>query len=193
MASFLERNSKAINTASSALLAVICLLMYALLGVLYVSPAAFGIDSFVHPPAQPSPQVVVSICAALLAAATGALVTRCVEHSFWLKLSRPVARERRLAMAGVRDLAEWTVSPLRRFTYLFDGSDLPLRPAGVLLLAGHRTTVGHLRDHRQHHQHDTRPPHQHRPVRRLARRLQQPLQRWQLPRHPRYRRRHCCA
>lgn len=134
MASFLERNSKAINTASSAFLALICLLMYALLALLYLSPTVFGIDSFVHPPAQPSPQVVVSICTALLAAATGALVTRCVEHSFWLKLSMPVARERRLTMANVRDLAEWTVSPLRRFTYLFDGSDLPLRPAGVLLL-----------------------------------------------------------
>lgn len=135
MASFFERHSKAINVVCSIALAVACLLMYVLLVILYLDPAVFGVDSLVHPSSQPSPQVIVALCSAFLVAASSALVTRCVEQFFWLKLSQPVDPDQTLTMGEVRDLAEWTVSPLRRFLYLFNGTSWVLKPTGILLLA----------------------------------------------------------
>ncbi|KFG79489.1 hypothetical protein MANI_021747 [Metarhizium anisopliae] len=120
-------------TASLALVSLVC---YILLIILYVQPKLYHIPSLVYVDGSSSikPSVAVSLITATLAAATSALITRCVEHSLWLKLA-PRHAGSPLTVRETRHLAQWTVSPLARLTYPVHGGFQLLKISGVLLLA----------------------------------------------------------
>lgn len=120
-------------TVSLALVSLVC---YILLIILYVQPGLYHIPSLVYVDGSSSikPSVAVSLITAILAAATSALITRCVEHSLWLKLV-PGHAGSPLTVRETRHLAQWTVSPLARLTYAVRGGVRLLKISGVLLLA----------------------------------------------------------
>ncbi|KAL1887237.1 hypothetical protein Cpir12675_006635, partial [Ceratocystis pirilliformis] len=103
------------------------------------------IDSLTNPDKTSiKPTVAVSLISVVLKAATAALITRCVEHSLWIGLSKDPNREgldAALTVGEMRRLAQWAVSSLGQFLYViggFQGPDkrsLLLRIAGPLLLA----------------------------------------------------------
>jgi len=101
----------------SAAIAAVRALCYALLIVLYVAPERLRIDSLLRPDAGTiiKPAAVVGLLATILAASAVTLVTRCVEHSLWLRLGPdgsgldgkvPVP----LTVGEVRRLAQWSTS-----------------------------------------------------------------------------------
>ncbi|KAL2885881.1 hypothetical protein HOO65_070343 [Ceratocystis lukuohia] len=124
---------------------MICIICYALLLIIFFSPKSFHIDSLTNPDKTSiKPTVAVSLISVVLKAATAALITRCVEHSLWIRLSKDPNREgldAALTVGEMRRLAQWAVSPLEQFLYViggFQGPDkrsLLLRIAGPLLLA----------------------------------------------------------
>ena len=81
-----------------------------------------------------SPSVVIGLIAAVFSSATSALLTRAVEHSVWLKLTPKTVRTT-LTVAECHRLAQWSVSPLGRFNYIFSGCSWSLRFGGMLLFA----------------------------------------------------------
>ena len=76
----------------------------------------------------------VGLIAAVLAAAMSALITRCFEHSFWLKLV-PGNVGSPLTIGVITRLAPWSVSSLTRLTYALNGSSWAIRTSGLVLLA----------------------------------------------------------
>lgn len=136
MEKFYQDHSKEFTILFVASQAAGCLLMYILIILLFLSPKSFSVDSLVHPSGSPSPSTVVTICATVLAILTGSLVTECVEHYFWLKITQPNLDDKdRLTVEEVRALARWTVSPIRKVIYFFTGALYYFKPVGILLLA----------------------------------------------------------
>ncbi|KFY73291.1 hypothetical protein V499_06633 [Pseudogymnoascus sp. VKM F-103] len=125
-----------LNALFTTLLAVICLVCYALLIILYVQAHLYHIPSLVNDGDTGSikPTVAVGLIAAMLAAATSALITRCVEHSFWLKLV-PGNVGSPLTVGEITRLAQWSVSPLSKLTYAFNGRSWAIKTSGLLLLS----------------------------------------------------------
>ncbi|KAJ3526223.1 hypothetical protein NM208_g11295 [Fusarium decemcellulare] len=141
----MESRGRAWQVLLSLLLLVVCIIVYALLIILFVSPKTYGLDSLVHPQkGNLTPAVAVGLLSAVLGGATSALVTRCVEHSLWITFTpKPESgtSSTDLTVAESRRLAQWTSSPLQRLTYLFGGftgaakRSWLLRVAGPLLIA----------------------------------------------------------
>jgi hypothetical protein len=131
---FLDRNSRGINIALDLCLFAACLICYALLILLFLTPSIFQLDPLVHPTRSTiKPTVVVALLNALLTAATSALVTRAVEHSFWLKLA-PRQVQKRLTIGETYQLAQWSISPLARLWYIFVGRAWALKFGGLFLI-----------------------------------------------------------
>ncbi|KAG9250836.1 uncharacterized protein F5Z01DRAFT_343249 [Emericellopsis atlantica] len=125
-----------LNLLFTVSLAIISLACYILLIMLYVRPELYHIPSLVYVVGSSSikPTVAVGLITAVLAAATSALITRCVEHSLWLKLA-PRHVRRPLTGRETRHLAQWSVSPLARLTYAVNGRFWLVKMSGLLLLA----------------------------------------------------------
>lgn len=129
---------RAVNMFYTTSLALVCLVCYILLLLLFLQPSLYHIPSLVAVGTPSSwsitPAVAVGLITAVLAAATSALVTRCVEHSLWLRLvPRPVRQT--LTAGEATRLAMWSVSPLERFIYAVTGASWLLKASGLLLLA----------------------------------------------------------
>lgn len=131
-----KRHSKTINVAATAFLAILSLLGYLLLIVLFVAPHAFHISSLVTVEnGRLSPTVAIGLITTVFSGATTALLTRAVEQHLWFRL---VAQEDSRSPVPVsaeesRRLAQWSVSPLARLLYPFSGASVPLRLGGILL------------------------------------------------------------
>ncbi|KAG8411743.1 hypothetical protein J3458_015328 [Metarhizium acridum] len=125
-----------LNILFTASLALVILACYTLLIILYVQPKLYRISSLVYVDGSSSikPSVAVSLITTVLAAATSAFITRCVEHSLWLKLV-PRLVGSPLTVRETRSLAQWTVSPLARLAYAVSGGFWLIRMSGLLLLA----------------------------------------------------------
>lgn len=103
--------------------------------VIFLSSHSLHIRSLVIVvPGEVKPAVVIALLAALLAASTAALVTRCVEQSLWLKLA-PGFSNRKLTVGESHRLAQWSVSPLARLSYLLRGHSWMLRISGIFLVS----------------------------------------------------------
>ncbi|KAF4465786.1 hypothetical protein FALBO_7360 [Fusarium albosuccineum] len=141
----MESRGRAWQVLLSLLLLVVCIIVYALLIILFVSPKTYNLDSLVHPQkGNLTPTVAVGLLSAVLGGATSALVTRCVEQSLWITFapkSESGTSSTDLTVAESRRLAQWTSSPLQRLTYFFGGftgaakRSWLLRVAGPLLIA----------------------------------------------------------
>jgi len=129
-------NSRIYNILCQLALALVSLLLYSFVILLYLKPTVFSLESLLDPLAPgPSPQVLVSIGVAILSAATSSWTTRCVEHYLWLKLAQPVTADHQgVTLGEVQRLAQWTVSPMQRILYFFSGRLWSLRISGILLL-----------------------------------------------------------
>ncbi|RPB26867.1 hypothetical protein L211DRAFT_659542 [Terfezia boudieri ATCC MYA-4762] len=129
-------NSRAYNILCQLTLALLSLLLYSLVILLYLKPKVFSLESLIDPFARgPSPQVLVSIGVAILGAATSSWTTRCVEHYLWLQLAQPLTEDHRgVTLGEAQRLAQWTVSPLQRILYFFSGRLWSLKISGALLL-----------------------------------------------------------
>ncbi|KAF8428582.1 hypothetical protein EV426DRAFT_276991 [Tirmania nivea] len=129
-------NSRTYNILCQLALALLSILLYSLIILLYLKPIVFSLESLINPLAPgPSPQVLVSIGVAILSAATSAWATRCVEHYLWLKLAEPVTGNHRgVTLGEVQRIAQWTVSPMQRILYFFSGQLWSLKISGVMLL-----------------------------------------------------------
>ena len=131
---FLERNSRWLNIALSLILVAICVGCNVLLVLLYLAPASYHIESLVYSkPGNIKPAVVVTLITAIFTAATSGLITRSVEHALWFKLT-PRAVKKRLTVGESYRLAQWSVSPIARLGYVFDGHFWTLKIGGILLL-----------------------------------------------------------
>jgi hypothetical protein len=131
----LNTSSKAFEVALNVTLICLCLLSYALLILLFVDSQVLHIRSLVIVvPGEIKPAVAISLLAALLTASTSALVTRCVEQSLWLKLN-PGYPDRKLTVGESHRLAQWSVSPLARLSYLLYGHSWMLKFGGIFLLS----------------------------------------------------------
>jgi hypothetical protein len=132
---FVHTHSKLINVAACVLLSCVILICHLLILILFLQPSALLLASLLTPDAKGiKPTTVVTLVGAVLAGATSALVTRAVEQSLWLKLS-PRDVKNRLTVGECLSLAQWSVSPLARILYLFDGSHWLLKAAGVMVVA----------------------------------------------------------
>ena len=81
-----------------------------------------------------TPTAVVSAIGVLITGTTTAFLTWSIEHYLWIKLMRSDVC---LGTARARDthrVAQWTISPLARFTYIFNGRSWGFRLCGLLLL-----------------------------------------------------------
>ncbi|KAK0728933.1 hypothetical protein B0T21DRAFT_444443 [Apiosordaria backusii] len=140
----------------NAALATVCVVCYLLLVVLYLTPESYRVESLLQPNRGTiKPAAVVGLLATILAASTSTLVTRCVEHSLWIRLasgpSQKATTKRRIFSANwtddrltvgeVRRIAQWSTSALQRLLYLvefdngLDRRSWLLRPTGPLLMA----------------------------------------------------------
>jgi hypothetical protein len=128
--------ARSVNICFNFDLILICLACYALLIIVFLTPASLHLESLVVVQSgKLQPTVAVSLLAALLVASTSALATRCVEQSLWLKLAPRTIRRRITAHESHR-LAQWSVSPLARLTYFVSGSSWLLKLGGVMLISG---------------------------------------------------------
>jgi hypothetical protein len=132
---FLERNSRLLNISVSLILVSICLACNVLLVLLYLTPASYHIESLVYSqPGNIKPAVIVTLITAIFTAATSGLITRSVEHALWLKLT-PRAVKKRLTVGESSRVAQWSVSPIARLSYVFDGQFWTLKIGGILILS----------------------------------------------------------
>lgn len=124
------------NILFTASLVTICLICYILLIILYVQPQLYHLPSLIYVESSSSirPTVAVGLITAAFAAATSAFITRCVEHSIWLKLAPREVRNPLTAGETTR-LALWSVSPLQRLIYAVNGQFWLIKMSGLLLLA----------------------------------------------------------
>lgn len=137
-----SHSSRAFHIGLNLTLLILTLLSWLLLILLFVKPQIFHIPSLIQVPRDPaskpttlSPNVAITALATLNIAACTALITRCVEHSLWLRLSPPSRSPRgRLTVGKTYRLAQWSVSPLARLSYVCAGDSWPLKVSGVLLV-----------------------------------------------------------
>lgn len=124
------------NGVFSVCLIVLCIVSYILLLLLFIKPSLYHIESliYVDRPSKITPAVAIGLIAALLAGATSAFTTRCVEQSLWLRLV-PRDVKQPLTVGETNRLAQWTVSPLERVKYILFGQSWLLKLSGPLLLA----------------------------------------------------------
>jgi hypothetical protein len=131
---FVHTHSKLINVAACVLLSCVILICHLLILILFLQPSALLLASLLTPDAKGiKPTTVVTLVGAVLAGATSVLVTRVVEQSLWLKLS-PRDVKNRLTIDECLSLAQWSVSPLARVLYVFDGSHWLLKAVGVMVV-----------------------------------------------------------
>jgi hypothetical protein len=131
----LGRYSRALNITVSILLYIIVLICYTLILILFLSPRSLLIPSLIYPDSKGvKPTAIVALIAAVFVGATSALITRSVEQSLWLKLA-PRHVKKQLTVGESRRLAQWSVSPLARVTYLLNGRSPFLKISGIMLLA----------------------------------------------------------
>jgi len=132
--------SNRINISTSIALVAFLLFCYIILGILFLAPGILhpSVLIFVQDPSRITPFVVVGLLAASLSSATIAFTTRCADHSLWLNHLAPVdggAVRQPATVKETRRMAEWTVSSLGRFKYIFAGRSIPLKLSGLLLFA----------------------------------------------------------
>lgn len=126
-----KRHSLAINITINILLALLCVLSYVFLLLLYFSQG-LGVASFTYVNRGTiPPTAIVPVFGILLNGATLALLTRSVEHDLWIKLLGNTVQPSLSAESHRR--AQWTVSPFARLLYTINGSSLLLRIGGTLL------------------------------------------------------------
>ncbi|KAK4200200.1 hypothetical protein QBC40DRAFT_327045 [Triangularia verruculosa] len=148
----LEARGRWVQVLLNTALAAVCVVCYLLLLTLYLNPSSYQIESIIRPDRGIiKPAAVVGLLSVILAASTSTLVTRCVEHSLWIRLvSGPsagragffgLARDGGLTVGEVRRLALWSTSAFQRLSYLVELDNGPdrrsmlLRPTGPLLIA----------------------------------------------------------
>lgn len=131
----LELHSKIVSAIFSLSLLCLSIICYALLVLLFVTPASYNLDSLTHPNRGTiQPSVAVGILSTVLIGATTAFVTRCVEQSLWLRLSSSSPGKNALTVQESHQLAQWSVSPLERLLiYPVKGSSWLLRLGGIVL------------------------------------------------------------
>ncbi|PKS12310.1 hypothetical protein jhhlp_001610 [Lomentospora prolificans] len=124
------------NIIFSLLLVALCVLSYVLLLILFLDPGTYRLDSLIYVDTRLpiTPAVAVGLVSALLAGATSAFTTRCVEQSLWLKLV-PREVKQPLTVGESHRLAQWSTSPLERVKYVLTGKFWLLKLSGPLLLA----------------------------------------------------------
>ncbi|EFQ96934.1 hypothetical protein MGYG_08859 [Nannizzia gypsea CBS 118893] len=138
---FYMAHSRPVKIAISISLVLVILFADINLLVLFINPRALRVDSLLYVGDDLSsrtrftPQVVVALLSIILAAATVALVTRCVDEALWNHLT-PSATVDRITAAESRNLALWSTSAAARIRYVFIGGSWALRICAVLLLAG---------------------------------------------------------
>jgi hypothetical protein len=134
----LAHHSLTVNIATSIFLAVLCVASCATLMTLFLTQGLHTrslthVEGGIIPPTA-----VISVLGIILISATSALVTRAVEHGLWAKIlyKNPYLDD---ATPSVREElhrhAQWSVSPLARLTYAFQGQSWLMRMSGILLLS----------------------------------------------------------
>ncbi|OAL42792.1 hypothetical protein IQ07DRAFT_668749 [Pyrenochaeta sp. DS3sAY3a] len=133
--SFLDTHSRAVNIAAFVLTLLVSLVCYILIILLFVSPSTLHLQSLLRPGAKGiKPTTAITLLAAVLAAATASLINRAVEQSLWLKLAPRNVRNM-LTVGESRRLAQWSVSPLAKVFYVFNGDRWLLKPVGIMVVA----------------------------------------------------------
>lgn len=129
-----ETYSRLINAAAWFSVSCVVLACYVLILILFFKPSTLHISSFVTPELHKfKPTTAVTLLAAVLAGGTASLITRAVDQYLWLKLA-PCSIDRRLTVGESRKLAQWSVSPLAKIFYIFDGRSWPLRLTGPMVV-----------------------------------------------------------
>lgn len=132
---FFKRYSLTFNILTNIAWAIVCLICYALLVILFLRPAWLQLDSLVFVrDSQLSPTVAIGLITVLLSGSTATLVTRAAEHSLWLKLV-PQESNHRLTVSETRRQAQWSVSAWERLKYFFTGDSWLLKFGGMFLFA----------------------------------------------------------
>lgn len=130
-----ERNSLAINIAINVLLVTLCLASYILLLVLYLSNGMWTRSFMYINEGNIPPTTVITLFGVLLAAATSGLLTRCAEHSLWSTIINDESASygaKQVSPDESHRQAQWTISPIARAVYVFNGKSWTLSLGGLL-------------------------------------------------------------
>ncbi|RPA72487.1 hypothetical protein BJ508DRAFT_367225 [Ascobolus immersus RN42] len=130
-----RRRNEYYNHLIDTVLIVTALLCYLGLMLLFGIPERMLPDSLRYADAKSGIQatVLVSLLSSLLSVVTLAYITRNVEALLW---SRLLPGKPGLSLREVRDLAQWTVSPVGQILYIFNGSGwfAWIKVIGILLI-----------------------------------------------------------
>jgi hypothetical protein len=133
--SILDNGSRAVNISAFVLKLLVLLACYILIILIFISPSTLQLQSLLTPETRGiKPTVAVTLLVAVLVAATSSLIDTAVEQSLWLKLAPRNVRNK-LTVGESRCLAQWSVSPLAKVFYVFNGRRWLLKPVGIMVIA----------------------------------------------------------